>query len=311
MARILVTGGAGFIGSHLTAELVAEGHAVRVLDDFSTGLRENLGGLEIELFEGDVRDPELIARALHGVRYVFHQAALVSVPKSLEDPILCYDINVMGALNLLAKAAEAGVERVVLASSAAVYATSTDPVSETDRPAPLSPYAASKLAMEECARMYTRAYGMATVCLRYFNVYGPRQSPNSPYAAVIPTFVEAYQRGEHPVIFGDGEQRRDFVYVHDVVHANLLAMKSPDAAGLVVNIGSGTAITINQLAAVLGDLIPGAAGPVSGPPRPGDVRFSQSKIALASRLLDFKPHTGLRQGLSETVEWFMSATPHE
>ncbi len=311
MARILVTGGAGFIGSHLTGELVAAGHAVRVLDDFSTGQRENLDGLEVELFEGDVRDPDLVERALHGVRYVFHQAALVSVPESLEDPVLCYDINFMGSLNLLAGATEAGVERVVLASSAAVYATSVKPVLETDKLAPLSPYAASKLAMEECARMYTRAYGMATVCLRYFNVYGPRQSPNSPYAAVIPIFVEAYRRGEHPVIFGDGEQSRDFVYVHDVVHANLLALKSPHAAGQVVNIGSGASITVNQLAGVLEELIPGAAPPVSGPPRPGDIRFSQSQIALAGRLLDFKPHTGLRQGLKETVEWFTSTAPHD
>jgi nucleoside-diphosphate-sugar epimerase len=307
MLRVLVTGGAGFIGSHIAGELATQGHEVRVLDDFSSGRRQNLDEIEVELFEGDVRDNDLVRRAVDAVQIIFHEAALVSVSHSLDNPLLCYDVNLMGTLNLLAAACHAGVERMVLASSAAVYATSAQPVSEGAQLAPLSPYAASKLAMEECASMYARAYGLPTVCLRYFNVYGPRQSPHSPYAAVIPLFIEALRRGEQPVVFGDGEQRRDFVYVRDVVRANLLAMQSEPAAGQIVNIGSGTSTTINELVDVLAELIPGSPPPVSGPPRPGDIRFSQSEIDLARRLLDFKPQTDLRQGLKETVGWFAEA----
>jgi nucleoside-diphosphate-sugar epimerase len=304
VATALVTGGAGFIGSHIVDALLDAGMRVHVLDDFSTGRRQNLSGTDIQLFEGDLGDPDLLQHALRGVQYVFHQAALVSVPHSLEDPIGCYHTNLMGSLHLLQRAKEAGIARLVLASSAAVYATSTEPVGEDADMAPLSPYAASKLGMETCAEMFTAAYDLPTICLRYFNVYGPRQPPDSPYAAVIPIFINSLLSGERPVIFGDGEQRRDFIYVQDVVRANLRAIDSDDAVGEVINISAGEAVSINELASTMGDLLPHSKPPRYGPPRPGDIRCSQGDISRAARLLKFRPRIDLAQGLEETVEWF-------
>lgn len=304
MVTALVTGGGGFIGSHIVDALLSSGVGVHVLDDFSTGRRENLAGSDIKLFEGDLRDPDLLRAALSGVQLVFHQAALVSVPHSLEDPIGCYEINLMGSLRLLQAAKDAGVERVVLASSAAVYATSTEPVREDSDLDPLSPYAGSKLGMETCAEMFTAAYRLPTVCLRYFNVYGPRQDPNSPYAAVIPIFINALLSGEPPVIFGDGEQRRDFIYVGDVVRANLKAMESGDAVGEEINISSGQAVSINGLARALGALLPGSAHPQYGPARAGDIRSSQGDVSKAGQLLSFEATTDLHEGLEKTIAWF-------
>ena len=221
MGTALVSGGAGFIGSHLVRGLLEQGARVRVLDDLSSGAAANLAGQEVELMVADIRDPEAVGRAANGVEWVFHQAAMVSVPGSFENPRGCYAVNLLGSLNVLKAAQEVRAARVVLASSAAVYGESREPIAEDTQKQPLSPYAASKLAMEEAAFMYHRVYGLPVVCLRHFNVYGPRQRPDSAYAAVIPAFIQAMLSGHPPVIYGDGNQRRDFVYVDDVVRANL------------------------------------------------------------------------------------------
>lgn len=305
MAQAMVTGGAGFIGSHLVRGLLEQGHRVRVLDDLSTGSEANLEGLEAEVVGGDIRDQEVVRHGVKDVRWVIHQAALVSVPGSLEDPVSCYEINLQGTLNLLWAAREARVELVVLASSAAVYGETNSPVAEDALKRPLSPYAASKLAMEEAALMYHRVYGLPVVCLRYFNVYGPRQRPDSPYAAVIPAFIRAMLAGQSPVIYGDGNQRRDFVHVDDVVRANLLAAESEAAVGQVLNISGGGAVTINELAEILHGILPEAPAPVHAPAREGDIYFSEAVLDRAEGALGYRPAVGLEEGLRSTVEWFL------
>jgi nucleoside-diphosphate-sugar epimerase len=307
MPNHLVTGGAGFIGSNVVTELIHRGHRVRVLDNFSTGRRENLAQVRdrIDLIEGDLRDPAAVRRAVTDVRYVLHLGALPSVPLSMEDPLSTNAVNVTGTLNLLQAAEEAGVERLVFSSSCAVYGDSPVlPKTESMIPAPKSPYAASKLAGEHYCQAFSEAFGLETVSLRYFNVFGPRQDPTSQYAAVIPNFVTALLRGERPTIFGDGKQSRDFVYVANVVEANLLAAEAPAAAGRVLNIAAGRRYTLLDLVDVLNDLLGTDIAPVHGPPRPGDVRHSVADITAAREVLGYEPQVSFREGLERTVAWY-------
>ena len=303
MGVMLVTGGAGFIGSHLAAALAARGDAVRVLDNLSSGRAENLHGLDVELHIGDICDPKQVEKAVDGVEVVFHQAALVSVPRSMSDPLRWFQVNLMGSLNLLWCAQRAGVRRVVLASSAAVYGESEAPVPESGPLHPLSPYAEAKLAMEGAARLFSDAYGISCICLRYFNVYGPRQPANSPYAAVIPIFLEAMFSGRPPVIHGDGAQRRSFVFIDDVVQANLLAADRRDVHGSL-NIASKKSVSILELAALLQEIIPNAPPPLFGPPRAGDIRSSSADGAAAERQLGFRSQVDIGQGLRRTIDWY-------
>lgn len=307
--QALVTGGAGFVGSHLAAGLLAQGSRVRVLDDLSTGQEHNLAGSTVEFVQGDVRDPDALAEAMQGVRWVFHQAAMVSVPASLDDPLGCYEVNLHGTLQVLWAAYQADVQRVILASSAAVYGEASAPVEEESPKRPHSPYAASKLAMEQAAQLFTQAYGLPTVCLRYFNVYGPRQRPDSPYAAVIPAFIEAMLQGRPATIHGEGNQSRDFVYIGDVVRANLLAAERAEAVGGVYNIGSGASVTIRELAGFLHQLFPQAPAPVHGPSREGDIHFSRAVLNRASEALGYRPEVDMQAGLRSTVEWFRQERP--
>jgi len=301
---ILVTGGAGFIGSHIVRALVETGHAVRVLDNLSTGRRENLDGVEVEFVEGDICNDDDVDRAVIGVRAIVHQAAMISVPKSIEQPWQSHAINVDGTLRLLEAARRAGVRRFVLASSAAIYGDEPSlPKSETSPQQPQSPYAIHKLIGEQYLRLYHELYGLDTVCLRYFNVFGPRQDPTSPYAAVIPLFIRAMAAGERPTVFGDGEQTRDFVFIDDVVRANLAALSVPEPAGRVVNVAGGRSISLLDLLRELEAVFDRRADPVFAAPRPGDVRHSVAAIDAAVALLGYRPQTGLREGLAATVAW--------
>ncbi len=312
-ARALVTGGAGFIGSHIVHALLRRGFRVRVLDDFSSGKRENLAGFDtarLEVLEGDLRDPAAVQEAVRGVTLVFHEAAFVSVPASMEDPMTCHQINDGGTAGLLEAARRAGVEKVVLASSAAVYGDADDfPLKETLPPRPLSPYAATKAATELYARLYTVAFGLPVVALRYFNVYGPRQRPDSPYAAAIPIFARRMLAGQPPTIFGDGGQRRDFVFVGDVAEANLRAAESDAANGEAINICTGSEVSLLALIATLREILPQAPPPEFAPPRPGDIYRSVGDPGKAERLLGFRPQTSLHDGLQAVLEWMNTATP--
>ncbi|MBM4033202.1 MAG: SDR family oxidoreductase [Planctomycetes bacterium] len=309
MARCLVTGGAGFIGSSVARALAERGDMVRVLDDFSTGLRGNLAGLEgkVELVEGSVADAAAARQAVGGVEVVFHQAALASVPRSIDDPLSTHTANATGALVLLLAARDAGVRRVVFAGSSSAYGDQPElPKLEAMRPRPLSPYAASKLAGEYYCQAFTACYGLETVCLRYFNIYGPRQDPASAYAAVVPRFIAAMLRGERPVIFGDGEQSRDFTFIEDCVSANLLAADAPAASGEAINVACGRSYSLNELVALLNRILGTAIEPVYEPARRGDVKHSQASIAAARRLLGYEPRFSLEEGLRRTVAWFRS-----
>ena len=306
MAQVLVTGGAGFIGSHLVRGLLDRGDRVRILDNLSTGSKANLAGLNVEFIEGDIRDATVIQKCIKNVDTVFHLAALISVPGSMEDPLTCYEVNLNGSLNVLMQASQAGVRRVVLASSAAVYGESESPVAENHPKNPQSPYAASKLAMEQAAELFSRSFGLETVSLRYFNVYGPRQSPDSPYAAAIPMFIQAMLAGEPATIHGDGRQTRDFVYVGDVVEAMLLAADGDSVDGRVFNIAGGKSVPIIELVEILQRFFPKTPDPVFGPPRQGDLRFSAADISRAERALGYRPRIDLQEGLGITVEWFRS-----
>ena len=310
MAKILVTGGAGFIGSNLTEALLKQGHSVRVLDNFSTGKRENLvyemkyPGLEI--IEGDIVDRKVCRAVLEMVEYVFHEAALPSVEQSVEDPLTSNRVNVEGTLNVLVAAKEAGVRRVIHASSCAVYGEDPAlPKREEMAPNPLSPYALGKYVGEQYGRLFSRLYRLETVSLRYFNVFGPRQNPDSAYAAVIPRFIQALLRGDSPVVFGDGEQSRDFVFVEDVVRANLLAMSEGHLYGDVMNVASGKNLSLNQLLRVLADILDLKISPIYRDPRPGDIRHSLGDGERAKRLLDFTPTVELKTGLERTITYFM------
>jgi len=306
---VLVTGGAGFIGSHLVRALIGVGRKIRVLDDFSTGKRENLADVleQIELVEGDIRDRTTVEAAIRDTDVVFHQAALPSVPRSIEDPIASNEVNVTGTLNVLVAAERAGVRRVVYASSSSAYGANPElPKREEMTPNPLSPYAVSKLTAEQYGRVFYRIYGLETVALRYFNVFGPRQDPESPYSAVIPKFIGWLERGESPRIEGDGEQTRDFTYVDNVVRANLLAAEAPNVGGEVFNIACNGRVSINELATKLSEMISPNA-PIQAiheEARPGDVKHSLASIDKAERILGYAPVVGFDEGLKRTVEWF-------
>jgi UDP-glucose 4-epimerase len=307
--RYLVTGGAGFIGSHLVHTLVDQGHDVVVLDDFSTGRRENLEAVRdrVKIVEGTIDDPATCARAVKGADYVFHEAALVSVPQSMEEPERTHRINTGGTLNVLRAAADAGVKRLVFASTSAVYGRGEPPLDEDRRLDPLSPYAATKLAGEQYLRMYRNAYGLDTVALRYFNVFGARQRPEGGYAAVIPKFVDAAVAGRRPTIFGDGTQVRDFVYVGDVVRANLLACEATHAPGEAFNIGSGSHTTVRDLWDRISAIVGCDLTPELCPPRPGDIHTSIAIVEKARRGLGFSAATSLDEGLAHTVAYFQNA----
>ena len=307
MATFLVTGVAGFIGSNLAEALLARGHRVRGLDNFLSGKRENLEGLgAVEFTEGDVRDIETCRRACRGVDFVLHEAALGSVPRSIEDPALSNECNVTGTLNMLVAARDAGVRRFVFAASSSAYGdTPVLPKVETMPPQPLSPYALTKLAGEEYCRLFTELYGLQTVSLRYFNVFGKRQDPFSTYAAVIPKFVSALLKGEPPEIYGDGEQTRDFTYIEDVVQANLKACEAPEeACGQVYNIAFGQRISLNELYREIARLLGTDLPPRYGPPRPGDVRHSLADISKARHLLGYRPRYDVATGLGEAIAWY-------
>lgn len=307
----LVTGGAGFIGSHIVEELVRRGERVRVLDNLSTGRRENIAPFleQIELIVGDLCDMETVRQAVEGVTYVLHQGALPSVPRSVANPIASNMANVTGTLNLLVAARDAGVQRVVYASSSSVYGDTPElPKVETIKPAPKSPYAVSKLAAEHYCRVFTQVYGLETVSLRYFNVFGPRQDPRSQYAAVIPIFITALLEGRAPVIHGDGRQSRDFTYVANNVAANLLACTAPGAAGQVFNIACGKRYNLLQLLELLREYTGVDIPPVHDAPRPGDVRHSQADISRAEEVLGYRPVVSFEEGLRRTVEWYMRSS---
>ena len=307
MAKYLVTGGAGFIGSHIAETLVGRGDSVRVLDDLSSGKMENLAGIagRFEFVKGDIRDLETCRRAVEGVGTVFHEAALASVVRSVADPVLNDAINVRGTLNLLVAAKDAGVRSFVLASSSAVYGDDpATPKVEGREGKPLSPYGVSKFVDEKYAQVFHALHGMNAVALRYFNVFGPRQDPNSEYSAVIPLFITQIVRGERPTIYGDGEQSRDFIFVSDVVRANLAAAASASAAGEAINVACGVGTTVNGLLDALNEVLGTKIEAVHKAPRPGDIRHSTADMAKAGRLIDFAPSLSLLEGLERSAAWY-------
>ena len=307
MTQVLVTGGAGFIGSHLAAHLLEGGYSVRILDNFATGRRENLRvlGGDVEVIEGDIQSYERVNKAVAGCEFVFHEAALPSVPRSVQDPLTSNATNVIGTLNVLLAARDHDVRRAVCASSSSVYGTNPELPKREESPAvPISPYATAKLAGEGYARSMHGIYGLDTVSLRYFNVFGPRQDPTSQYAAVIPNFISALSTGRSPVIYGDGEQSRDFTYVANVVEANLLAMEAPAAAGRVYNVACGERVTINRLVAELRDLLGSEVEATYAAPRLADVRHSLADLSRARSDLGYEPSVSLRDGLRRTIQHF-------
>jgi nucleoside-diphosphate-sugar epimerase len=302
----LVTGGAGFIGSNIVEELVRRGERTRILDNFSTGKRENLDPFleDVELIEGDLCHLDTVRHAVEGVDYILHQGAVPSVPKSIDNPLDTDESNVRGTLNLLVAARDAGVKRVVCASSSAVYGdTPTLPKAEDMKPVPLSPYAVSKLAGEHYCQVFYQVYGLETVALRYFNVFGPRQDPTSQYAAVIPRFVTAMLGGEQPIIYGDGEQSRDFSYVTNVVQANLLAATVPDVGGQVFNIACGQRYNLLELVAAINQILGTDITPVHTAPRVGDIKHSLADIARAGEMLGYQVEVEFKEGLRRLIVW--------
>jgi nucleoside-diphosphate-sugar epimerase len=307
MARLfLVTGGAGFIGSSIVRALVHRGDQVRVIDDFSTGTRQNLDGLrDVEVIDGDIRNEDLVHRSCRGVTVVFHQAAVSSVPRSIAEPLFTHEVNTTGTLRVLDAARAEGVKRLVYAASASAYGNAPAlPKVETLAPEPMSPYAVSKLAGEYYCRAFHEAYGLETVCLRYFNVFGPRQDPASEYAAVIPRFVTAALEKRSAVVFGDGEQSRDFCYIDDVAAANLLAGDAPLAPGRVFNIAGGQSLSLNEVLQELGKLVGADVARRYEMQRKGDIRHSRADTTLARTTLAFFPKVPFRDGLARTLEWY-------
>jgi len=307
MAKYLVTGGAGFIGSHIAEALVKRGESVRVLDNLLTGRMENLAGFiqGVEFVEGDIRDPDTCRKAVKGVEYVLHQAALPSVPRSVEDPLLTNAINITGTLNLMLAARDAGVRSFVQASSSSVYGDDPAPRKLEGREGkPLSPYAISKLVNEKYARVFQDLFGFRAVSLRYFNVFGPRQDPFSQYAAVIPLFITKVLKGERPTIFGDGEQSRDFTFVENVVEGNLLAARSDRGGGEAINLACGERLTVNALLAAVNAVLGTKVEAVYADPRPGDILHSTADVDKSGRVLGFEPRVTFLDGLKATVDWY-------
>lgn len=305
----LVTGGAGFIGSHITERLVSEGHHVRVLDNFSSGHEANFKSIagDIELVRGDIRDASLVNKATKGVEIVFHEAAIGSVPRSVADPVTTHEVNITGTLNVFLAARDAGAKRVVYASSSSVYGETPElPKREDMTPQPLSPYALSKLAGEHYASVFKHVYGFEIVSLRYFNIFGPRQDPESQYAAVIPRFITALLEGKAPVVYGDGLQSRDFTYVENVVNANLLASQTEGVAGRAFNVACGGRYSLLDLLAKIKELIGSDIEAIHGAPRTGDVRDSQAAIEAAEQALRYKVSVDFEEGIRRTVDWYRS-----
>ena len=307
MANYLVTGGAGFIGSNLVRALLDAGHAVRVLDNFATGKRENLTEIEdrIDLIEGDIRDVDTCQRACGDMEVVLHEAALGSVPRSVEDPATSNAVNVDGTVNMLWGAKQAGCRRFVFAASSAAYGESAAMPKQEDMPtAPISPYGVTKLTCEHYCRVFYLAYGLETFALRYFNVFGPRQDPTSQYAAVIPMFVSALLHQKQPVVFGDGEQTRDFTYVDNVIQANMLAADAPKAQGQVINIACHKQISLNHILGILRELLDTDIAAEYTDTRAGDIKHSLADISRAKELLGFEPRIDFEQGLRQAIDWY-------
>ncbi len=307
MATYLITGGAGFIGSNIAQTLVSRGENVRILDNLATGKLENIARIRdrVEFIEGDIRDFQTVRAAVSGVDYVIHQAALPSVSRSIQDPVPTNETNVTGTLNVLLACREQKVKRFVMASSSSVYGdTPKLPKSEEMALNPLSPYATSKLAAERYAMNFYKLYGLETVALRYFNVFGPHQDPKSQYAAVIPKFITAILKGEPPVVYGDGEQSRDFTFVSNVVEANILACTAEKAPGYCMNIACGGRYTLNQLLQMLEEIIGRKANATYTEPRPGDIKHSHASIDLAREILNYEPKVSFEEGLRRTVGWY-------
>jgi nucleoside-diphosphate-sugar epimerase len=304
----LVTGGAGFIGSNIAEHLVGRGHSVRVFDNFSSGKRDNVRPFadKAEIVEGDLRDPRSVRQAVNGVRFVLHLGAIPSVTHSVEDPATTHEANVTGTLNLLLAAREAGVRRVVFSSSSSVYGdTPTLPKREEMTPSPLSPYAVHKITGEYYCRIFCQLYGLETLSLRYFNVFGPRQDPQSQYAAVIPRFISAILKDQSPTIYGDGQQTRDFSHVENIIDANVLACQAPKhALGESFNIACGGRISLLDLVDTVNKILGKNVKPKFDPPRPGDILHSQASISKAEKLLGWKPRINFADGIAKTVKWY-------
>ena len=308
--QYVVTGGAGFIGSHTVEELVRRGETVVVLDDLSSGKEENLSEFrsKISFIKGSITDLEAVRKATQSADYVIHLAARTSVPRSVKDPLETNKVNVEGTLNVLIAARDAKVKRVVFAASSSAYGeTPTLPKVETMQPVPISPYGVAKYAGELYAQTFGHVYGLENVCLRYFNIFGPRQDPSSPYSGVLAKFCTAFLEGVPPVVFGDGEQSRDFTYVENAVAANLLACTAPSASGRVFNIGTGSRVTLNQTLVLLAKLSGTSLETKYEPPRDGDIRDSQADISQARDLLQYEPAVGFEDGLSRTLDWYKEA----
>ncbi len=310
MSKYLVTGGAGFIGSHLVEELLRRGESVRIADNLSTGLRANIPAHgDVEFIEGDVSDEAVARRAAAGCDYVLHQAAIPSVPRSVAEPLATHRANVDGTVAILAAAREAGVKRVVFAGSSSVYGNAAVlPKREDMRPSPLTPYALQKLVSEQYCQMFTQLYGIETVTTRYFNVFGPRQQPGSPYSGVISLFIDALARGTAPTIYGDGKQTRDFTYVGDVVRGVLAACIAPGVSGEVFNVAVGGRISLLELFRTLQVIFGTRLDPAFAPGREGDVRDSQADIVKARQRLGYEPQVPFEEGLRRTVAWYQEST---
>lgn len=307
MAKYLVTGGAGFIGSNIVDALLHRGEYVRVLDNFSTGKPQNLVGLDgkIEFIEGDIRDLDRVREAVKGMDYVLHQAALPSIPRSISDPITTNEVNLTGTLNVLVASRDAKVKRVIYAASSSAYGDNPTLPKREDMPVrPISPYGISKYAGEQYCQIFTEIYVLETVCLRYFNIFGPKQDPHSPYSGVISIFIKAYLCGVPPKIYGDGEQSRDFTFVANAVRANLLACDAEGAAGQVFNIACGQRTTINELARLIRELLESDIEPVHVAQRPGEILHSLADISKAQTVLGYEPKVDLTVGLMKTIDWF-------
>ena len=311
MSKYLVTGGAGFIGSHLSEELVRRGHTVRVADSLITGKRSNLDHIPgVEFLEGDLADQAFAKKAVEGMEYVLHQAAIPSVPRSVKDPITSNRANVDATLNVLVAARDAGVKRLVFAGSSSAYGnTPTLPKHEEMPTNPLSPYALQKVVGEQYLQMFTRLYGLETVSIRYFNVFGPRQDPTSPYSGVISVFATALIENRSPKIYGDGEQTRDFTFVANVVDGVLRACEAPGASGEVINVATGGRISLNELFATMRELTGGTVDPTYLDARQGDVRDSQADISKAERILGYSPKVSFEEGLRQTLAWYRTSRP--